>query len=254
MQGGRHVDAGRVVVGAVETDVFRGGVGADALKERREAHAAPLADRAPALDTDVARDLRGLRQRVELGQRPGLLVADHAGELELVALAVDLRDLVFGIERVEREGFGDCALRVFRGELHLAEYQPLSAVVPARHARQHPLHALVVGQVAARKHRERAERQALPEEQAPLDRANELRRLRRATRLHVASFHEALLARPVIMVGKVRGTSITMTMWTSTINTISAMAQKCTMRAPSYPPMSPAISWNCTGFQIARPE
>ena len=38
----------------------------------------------------------------------------------------------------------------------------MGAVVPARHSLEHPLHALVVGQVAAREHGERAERQALP--------------------------------------------------------------------------------------------
>src|SRR5262249_29209042 len=204
-----------------------------ARKEVREAHSAPLADRAPALDADVARDLRGLGERVQLGQGPGLLVADHAGELERVGLAVDVSDLVLGVERVEREGLGDRALRKFRGEPGLAEHQPLRTVVPARHAREQPLHALVVGQVASREHRERAEREALPQEQAPLDRADELGRLRREAGFHGALLHPALLVPPVSSVGKVRGTRITMTTWTSTMNTISAIAKKCRMRAPS---------------------
>src|SRR2546429_4382165 len=72
MECGLHVDAGVVVVGAGEADVFCGSVGADACEELRKAHAAPLADRTPALDADMARDLRGLRQAVELRQRPGL--------------------------------------------------------------------------------------------------------------------------------------------------------------------------------------
>src|SRR3989441_3860885 len=53
VQGGRHVDAGRVIVGAPEADVLRRGIGAHALQEIGEAHSAPLADRAPALDADV---------------------------------------------------------------------------------------------------------------------------------------------------------------------------------------------------------
>src|SRR5712691_11517020 len=62
MQRGGHIDARVVVVGALEADVLRRGVRADTREELAETHPAPLADRAPALDADVARDLRGLRQ------------------------------------------------------------------------------------------------------------------------------------------------------------------------------------------------
>src|SRR5947208_11931177 len=44
VQGGRHVDAGRVIVGALEADVLRRGIGAHALQKIRKAHSAPLAD------------------------------------------------------------------------------------------------------------------------------------------------------------------------------------------------------------------
>src|SRR5256885_11351007 len=108
MERGPHVDAGVVIIRARETDVFCGGVGADAREEIRKAHAAPLADSAPTLDADMTRDLGGLRQAVELGQRPGFLLADQALELELVVLAVHERDLFLAVEGVERERLGDC--------------------------------------------------------------------------------------------------------------------------------------------------
>ncbi|MNH44922.1 hypothetical protein D3C79_1072240 [compost metagenome] len=60
MQRGGHVDAGVVVVGTFETDVFGIGVGADALEEIAEAYAAPTPDRAPAFDANVPGDLLGL--------------------------------------------------------------------------------------------------------------------------------------------------------------------------------------------------
>src|SRR6266571_1585690 len=172
-------------------------------------------------------------QRKELGERPGLLVADKAGELELVARPVHEPHLVLAVVGVEREGLGDRALRVFRRELVGVEEPGLRAVVPARHREEKALHAFVVGQRAARKERERPERQPLRQEQAPLDRADELRGVLGETRIHRAFLHEVLLARPVMMVGKVRGTRITITMCTSAMNTIKAMAKKCTRRAPS---------------------
>src|ERR1700704_4077693 len=110
VQGGRHVDAGRVIVGALEADVLRRGIGAHALQEIGKAYSAPLADRAPPLDTDMPRNLRDLRQRVELGQPPGLGVADHAAELELVVGAVDEPYFALAVVAVERERLGDPAL------------------------------------------------------------------------------------------------------------------------------------------------
>ena len=70
MQRRGHVDAGVVVVGALEADIFCRPVGADAGEKIRERHAAPLADRAPALDADMPRDLVGLRQGMQFGERP----------------------------------------------------------------------------------------------------------------------------------------------------------------------------------------
>ena len=73
MQGGRHVDAAGVVVGASERDVFGGEVGADALEELAQIHARPLADVVPALDADVPDDDFLLGQRVDLLRGPGRL-------------------------------------------------------------------------------------------------------------------------------------------------------------------------------------
>src|SRR2546427_4587355 len=133
VQGGRHVDAGRVIVGALEADVLCRDIGAHALEEIGEAHAAPLADRAPALDTDVPRDLRDLRQRVELGQPPGLGVADHAAELELVVGAVDDAHFALAVVAVERERLGDPALREFGRQAPRLEEPAQHADIPAPH-------------------------------------------------------------------------------------------------------------------------
>src|SRR3954462_1837424 len=111
MARGRHVDRAVIVVGALATDVLGGRIRADAGEEIGEAYAAPRAERAPALDADVARDLRNLRQRVQVGERPGLAVAHHAGQLELVARAVDLAHLFLGVVAVVRERARDAALR-----------------------------------------------------------------------------------------------------------------------------------------------
>src|SRR5207302_9767708 len=116
VQGGRHVDAGRVIVGALEADVLRRGIGAHPPQEIGKAYSAPLADRAPPLDTDVPRDLRYLRQRVELGKPPGLRVADHAAELEPVVGAVDDWYFALAVVTVERERPSDPALRKFGGQ------------------------------------------------------------------------------------------------------------------------------------------
>src|SRR5262249_18157573 len=51
VQGGRHVDARIVTVGAFEADILRAEVGADPLEEGAEGNAGPLPDHAPALDT-----------------------------------------------------------------------------------------------------------------------------------------------------------------------------------------------------------
>ena len=68
MQRGGHVDAGVVIVGAFETDIFRREIGADALEKSSERDAAPFADRAPSLNADMAGDLVGLRQLIQFFQ------------------------------------------------------------------------------------------------------------------------------------------------------------------------------------------
>ena len=61
-----HVDAGVISVGALEADVFRRQVRADALQEGPQRDAGPFADHAPAFDANVARHLRFLRQLIKL--------------------------------------------------------------------------------------------------------------------------------------------------------------------------------------------
>src|SRR5882757_2461179 len=57
MQRGAHVERRiiAVLVGALEPDVFRAGVGANELEEIAQRRAGPAADRAPAFDADMAR-------------------------------------------------------------------------------------------------------------------------------------------------------------------------------------------------------
>jgi hypothetical protein len=90
----RHVDAGVISVGALEADIFRRQVRADALQEGPQRDAGPFADHAPAFDANVPRHLRLLRELIEVLQRPSGPVVDQAGQVELVARAVDLGDLV----------------------------------------------------------------------------------------------------------------------------------------------------------------
>src|SRR5215813_720432 len=57
MQGGGHVYARIISVGALETHVFGREIGADPLEEGAKRDPAPLADHAPTLDADEAGDL-----------------------------------------------------------------------------------------------------------------------------------------------------------------------------------------------------
>ncbi len=233
MQRRRHVDAGVVIIGALEAHVLRAQVGADLLEERAEAHAAPFADRAPALDANVARDLRRLRKCVELRQSPRLPVADQPRELQGIGAGIHLADFILAVEGVERKWLGDGAGRIFGREPVRIEEPSLDAVIPARHLRQHDLHTFVLGELAPGEQRERTQAQPLPEEQPSLDQPYLLRSVMVETATHAASFHHRLLMRPVIMLGKVRGTRITMTMCTRAMNTTTDMARKWTRRAPS---------------------
>src|SRR5256885_967730 len=80
MQGRGHVDAGEVVVNALEADVLGTGVGAYVAQEIGKAHAAPAAYGAPAFHADMARDLFVLRHGAQLGQGPGMAVGDRSEE------------------------------------------------------------------------------------------------------------------------------------------------------------------------------
>ena len=148
-----------VAVGALEADIARGGVGADALKERAQRRAAPFADHAPAFDADVAGDLAGLRQRIELIDRPRPLVIDPAGKLQAIVGRIEARRLLRAVpgvvtEILYRHRFGKSWRQTLRGE-----HRRLHRVVPRGEAREHALYLVMIAQVAAGEQRQRAERE-----------------------------------------------------------------------------------------------
>src|SRR5208282_3525708 len=131
---------------------------------------------------------------------------------------------------------------------------------------QHRLHGVLVRDVAAAQHGERAETQALAQKEAALDlgdkggplqvlarRRSDLGGRRRFRFSHSAPGGEGCAwtgagadVLPTIMATRVFGTRMK--------RTIADMHRKCTMRALSKPPKSQVSSWNCVGFQIDRPE
>ena len=167
MQGGRHVDAGVVVVAALEADIARRPVGADALEEGRETHAAPLADRAPALDADVARHLVGLRQGVQFIERPAVPVGDHSADLEPEVRRIHDRDALFLVVGVERERSRDHRLGVGRGQPVRVEESGLHPVVPARNTAQESVGRRIRTGRAAGEETQAPQRQRGAEEAAP---------------------------------------------------------------------------------------
>ena len=233
MQRRCHVDAGVIIVEALEAHILRIEVGSDSLEKRAEPHAAPFANRTPAFNANVARNLRGLGKRVELWQGPSLLVTDQPRELQDIAVGVYCGNFILRVESVERKRLGDGACGIFRREPVRIEEPGLNAVIPARHRRQRGLHALVFRELAPREQCERPQAQPLLEEQPSLEHAYLRRSLVFQAVAHAASFHHLLRMRPVIMLGKVRGTRITMSTCTRAMNTTAHMAKKCTRRAPS---------------------
>src|SRR6201993_3928840 len=91
-----------------------------AAKQDMQRHAVPLADLAPALDTNVPRDLAFLRQRKQLLERPGCFVGDAAGDIE-APLRRHAENLPFRIICIEAERFGDRARRIGFGKTRGAE-------------------------------------------------------------------------------------------------------------------------------------
>ena len=128
--------------------------------------AGPLADRAPALDADEPRDLRLLRQRVELLQRPRLLVLDQAVDDELEAVLVDVGCCLLGVVGVERKRARDRALGIGLGQAVGVEQSRLHPVVELRHDAQRLLRGWPVDDVAAGQQGKRAEACGVAQEQA----------------------------------------------------------------------------------------
>ncbi|MNZ76632.1 hypothetical protein D3C78_951460 [compost metagenome] len=159
MQRGGHVDAGEVVVRALESYVPGAGVGADAAQKIGKAHATPLADGTPAFDTDMPGDLVYLRHGAQLGQRPGTPVGDHAGHFQPVAGFVDDAHFVFVVVGIEGKGAGDLGIGIGRCQLRGAEDQALHRVVETRDPGQRGFDLGVVAEAAAGEQRQAAERE-----------------------------------------------------------------------------------------------
>ncbi|KOT10965.1 hypothetical protein DM77_2837 [Burkholderia mallei] len=167
VQRGGHVDALVIVVRAFEADVFRARVRADAAQEFAKRRAAPAADRAPALDANVPRDLLRMRQRIQRRQAPASLAGDETRHGEPEAVRIDARHVVDAVERVERKRARDVRLRIRGREPRRAEQPRLHAIVRARHLLEKVVDRCVVAQRAAGEHREAAKRQHALAEQAP---------------------------------------------------------------------------------------
>ena len=166
MQGRGHVDARKIIVGALETDVFGRRVGAHPLEEVGKRHAAPLADGAPAFHADVARHLRFLRQGAQLRQAPRLLVGDQAAQFQPPGVAIDLFHLVFAVIRVEGKRPRDHGIGIRRRQFMRVEQPALHPVIHARDGRQGGLDAGRVIDVATGQQRQAAQSQAALQEQA----------------------------------------------------------------------------------------
>ena len=201
------------------------------------AHAGPLADRAPALDADEPRDLRLLRQGVELLQRPRLLVRDQAIDDQLVAVLVDVGRLLFGIVGVERKRARDRALGIGLGQAVGIEQPRLHPVVELRHDAQRLLGGRPVDDVAAGEQGQRAEACRIAQKQAARGIGQQLCRvLDEEAGIDTASTRFgawALFQRPRIMARRLLGTSNAITTCSTRNRTMATMAKKCTRRAPS---------------------
>src|SRR5579862_9553045 len=109
MQGGRHVERLVVVVGTLDIDKARGGIGANQLKEIRKLHAAEIADYIPTLNADVARVLHDAREGLNLRQcvLSWLFHLASHRKSPLVEVHARIRDVInIDGELLERRHFG----------------------------------------------------------------------------------------------------------------------------------------------------
>ncbi|MNV98989.1 hypothetical protein D3C71_1943030 [compost metagenome] len=79
----------------------------------------------------MARHLTDLRHLVQLRQRPGLLIQHQSVDLQPVVVAIDLRCLILGIKRVERERTSDHRLGIHRCQMVGIEQPALYPIVKA---------------------------------------------------------------------------------------------------------------------------
>ena len=232
VQRGRHVYAGVIVVRAFEADIFRREVGPDALEESRERDPAPFADRAPSLDADMAGDLVGLRQPVQLFQRPVVLVRDQAADFQPVVVPIDLGNLVALIVGVERERLGDHGFGISGRQFVRVEQPCLDIVVEARDFHQHALGGFFIGHRASAQQRQAAQRERRFMNRR---RAGEGSTLSASWMMMDLSsvFFMSISQRPRIIMIRVFGTSATITTWTAAKASSATIPKKWTMRARS---------------------
>src|SRR5262249_16804880 len=148
-------------------------VGIDPSEEFRQRRALPGSDRAPSLDANVPRNLRDLGQSVQFVERPGLLVSDQTGDLQLVGLAVNDGRFVFVIVAVEREWPRDCALRVGGRKLGGTEQGRLHAIVELRNLAQYTFSGFAIDNVAASQKSQSPKARRAAQETAPACRGHQ---------------------------------------------------------------------------------
>jgi hypothetical protein len=90
-----------------------------------------------------------LRQCIELIERPGLRIVDHAADLELVVLSVDLGRFVLRVIGIERKRPPHRAVRVGRRELVRIEQPCLRSIVETGNLHQYLFRRRPVDNVAA---------------------------------------------------------------------------------------------------------
>ena len=105
---------------------------------------------------------------------PRRLVLDEAGEFELPVRAVDRLHVLDAVVGVEARRLHHLRLREGRRQMIGPEQELLHHVVPARDALQRALHGVLVGDVAAGQHRQRAEADGAAQQLAAVDLGDEL--------------------------------------------------------------------------------
>lgn len=126
-------------------------------RRNSQGRSGPFADLAPTLDANEPGDLRLLRQRVQLLERPRVLVLDQAVDNQLVGILVDVGRRLLWIIGVETERARDCAFRIGRRQPVRIEQPGLYPVIEVRHDTQRLFSRRAIDDVAARQQDEAPE-------------------------------------------------------------------------------------------------